>query len=344
MASQLVDEVHLRHCMRFLFDQGLKATAAAESINAVYGKIVTANKCQFWFRKFREGDTSLSDAPRSGRPSDFNEDALKDLVESDPRLTIQEMSERVSAPWSTVQEHLKKIGKVNRQGIWVPHELNEIHKQQRRMICSALITRNQNEHFLHRIVTGDEKWVLYRNCKRSRQWLSTGQTPIPTAKDGLHPKKVLLSVWWDSLGIIHYELMPPGQTITGEVYRQQLTRLNEALSQKRPALVNRKGVILLHDNARPHSAKDTQEHLKQMGWEVLPHPPYSPDLAPSDYHLFRSLEHHIRNKTYRNQDAIENDFNSFINQKAPEFFKKGIQNLVERWQEVISNDGNYILN
>ena len=128
--------------------------------------------------------------------------------------------------------------------------------------------------------------------------------------------------------------MPPGQTVTGEVYRQQLTRLNEKLSQKRPALVNRKGEILLHDNARRHSAKDTQEHLKQMGWEVLPHPPYSPDLAPSDYHLFRSLEHHIRNKTYRDQDDVENDLNSFFNQKTLGFFKKGIQNLVTRWQEM----------
>jgi [histone H3]-lysine36 N-dimethyltransferase SETMAR len=68
-----------------------------------------------------------------------------------------------------------------------------------------------------------------------------------------------------------------------------LERLNEALIQKRPALINRKRVILQHDNARPHSSKKTQQKIKNLGWEVLPYPPYSPYIAPFDYHLFRSL-------------------------------------------------------
>ncbi|KAG5309958.1 SETMR methyltransferase, partial [Acromyrmex insinuator] len=57
--------------------------------------------------------------------------------------------------------------------------------------------------------------------------------------------------------------------------------------EKRPELINRKGVVFHHDNARPHISLMTRQKLRELGWEVLMHPPYSPDLALSDYHLFR---------------------------------------------------------
>jgi hypothetical protein len=44
-----------------------------------------------------------------------------------------------------------------------------------------------------------------------------------------------------------------------------------------------------HDNARPQTANIPKAAVQELDWKILPHPPYSPDLAPSDYHLFRSL-------------------------------------------------------
>ncbi|KAG5325554.1 ASH1 methyltransferase, partial [Pseudoatta argentina] len=75
--------------------------------------------------------------------------------------------------------------------------------------------------------------------------------------------------------------------ITGDRYRLQLMRLSRALKEKRPLYAQRhdKG-ILLHDNARPHAAKPAKTYLETLKWEVLPHPPHSPDIAPSDFHLF----------------------------------------------------------
>ncbi|KAG5319625.1 MOS1T transposase, partial [Pseudoatta argentina] len=75
--------------------------------------------------------------------------------------------------------------------------------------------------------------------------------------------------------------------ITGDRYRLQLMRLSRALKEKRPLYAQRHDkVILFHDNARPHVAKPVKTYLETLKWEVLPHPPYSPDIAPSDFHLF----------------------------------------------------------
>ena len=72
----------------------------------------------------------------------------------------------------------------------------------------------------------------------------------------------MLCIWWDMKGVIYFELLDINQTITANVYSQQLQRLNEVLSQKRPALANQKAVILLHDNSRPHVAQLTQQKLE----------------------------------------------------------------------------------
>jgi histone-lysine N-methyltransferase SETMAR len=70
----------------------------------------------------------------------------------------------------------------------------------------------------------------------------------------------------------YFELLGIHETINANVYSQQLQRLNEVLLQKRTVLANQKGVILLHDNSRPHVAKLTQQKIEQLGRKVLAHP------------------------------------------------------------------------
>ena len=141
----------------------------------------------------------------------------------------------------------------------------------------------------------------------------------------------------------YFELLDNHQTITANVHSQQLQRLNEVLSQKRPALANQKAVILLHDNGRPHVAQLTQQKIEQLGWEVLPHPPWSPDLAPSDYHLFLSLNNYLCNKHYEDFDELKSDLTAFFESKPGSFYRRGIELLPERWAKVVENNGDYIV-
>ncbi len=144
-------------------------------------------------------------------------------------------------------------------------------------------------------------------------------------------------------GVIYFELLDINQTTTANVYSQQLQRLNKVLSQKRPALANQKAVILLHDNSRPHVAQLTQQKIEQLGWEVLPHPPWSPDLAPSDYHLFLSLRNCLCNKHYEDFDELKSDLTAFFESKPGSFYRRGIELLPERWSKVVENNGDYIV-
>jgi hypothetical protein len=81
------------------------------------------------------------------------------------------------------------------------------------------------------------------------------------------------------------------------VYSQQLEKMHTVLLEKYPALVNRKRVLLQQDNARPHRQRKLQKIKELEGIELLPHP-FSPELEPSDYYLFRSMSQFLRGKSF----------------------------------------------
>lgn len=141
----------------------------------------------------------------------------------------------------------------------------------------------------------------------------------------------MLCIWWDQESVIYYELLKPSETITGDRNLQQLKRLNEVLLEKRPEWTERHDkIIYQHDNARPHVARQVKEYLTELKWEILTHPPYSPDLAPSDYHLFRSMQSGLSGQGFDSAQEVENWLEDWIVSKDPEFFHKGIHALPER--------------
>ena len=88
----------------------------------------------------------------------------------------------------------------------------------------------------------------------------------------------MLSVWWDFKGIVYFELLPRNQTINSNIYRHQLIKLDKEMKEKRPELETRTGVIFHQDNGRPQTSLVTRKKLLELGWEVMPHLPYSPHL------------------------------------------------------------------
>ena len=143
--------------------------------------------------------------------------------------------------------------------------------------------------------------------------------------------------------IIHYELLKPNEKLNSEKYCQQLDNLKIAVQKKRPAMFNRKNIILHHDKARPHAALGTRQKIAEVGWEILSHPPYSPDIASSDYHLFLSLQNFLTGKKFKNEEDVERALVQFFASKDETFFKNGIYKLPPRWQQIINNNGNYII-
>ncbi len=92
---------------------------------------------------------------------------------------------------------------------------------------------------------------------------------------------------------------------------------------------------------RPHIACRTLEKIEELGWERLIDPPYSPDAAPSDYHLFRSLEHSLAGKCFLKVDHVEKHLATYFASKLAEFYRRGIEKLPQKWRKTIDPNRDY---
>lgn len=338
------NKIHFRHILLYEFRKGTKAMIAMKNICDIYGESrISERTCRKWFKRFRDGNFDIEDDSRSGRHSKVNDDIILQAISKNRRMTVAEIAQTVEIPKTTVYDHMKKIGMINRYDVWVPHNLTEKNLKDRVSACTSLIVRNKTEPFLSRLVTGDEKWIMYNNVKRKRSWSLPGESVQTVAKDGLHPEKVMLCIWWDSKGVLFYELLEKKETMTADKYCTQLESLNAAIQRKRPSLINRRGVVFQQDNARPHVAIKTLQKLKEFEWDIIPHPPYSPDIAPSDYYLFRSLEHFIAGKSFKDSASIKMTLDQFFDSKTDKFYKGGIDQLPKRWEKITKQNGNYFI-
>ena len=147
----------------------------------------------------------------------------------------------------------------------------------------------------------------------------------------------MLNVWCGVKGIIYWKLLPDGCTVTADLCCQQSDRIAQKLNGKQDRF------YFLHDKARPHVAKSTREKLLELGYATIPHPPYSPSLARTDYHLFRSCSNVLREKKFDDESNLNTDLADIFSRKSLEFYELGMFSRPERWRQVVHSDEAYII-
>jgi len=153
--------------------------------------------------------------------------------------------------------------------------------------------------------------------------------------------KVLTSIFWGQDGILLIDYLPEGQTINAEYYSSLLLQLKGILKEKRRGKVTMV-VLVLHDNAPAHRALATQKKLAYLDFHCLDQPPYSPDLAPSDYHLFPGPKKQLKGRHFSSDVEVIAAAETWLDGQLSELFLSGLQNLEQRAKKCIELRGEYV--
>ncbi|KAG5324822.1 MOS1T transposase, partial [Pseudoatta argentina] len=311
--------------IRYLVWKGKTPVEVYNEVKTAYGDTGMNRTSVFkWCREFKNGRTSVHDDQRSGRPSILTDDIVKKIenaLRDDRRLTVDELSAMFpQISRSLLHETITEtLGYRKLSARWVPKQLTDQHKLNRVEAGQEFLRRYKlhGDEFLRSIVTGDETWVEKKICRDWFRRFKNNDFKLEDKERSGAPKK--------------FEDKELQQLLDEDP--SQLMRLSRALKEKRPLYAQRHDkVILLHDNARPHVAKPVETYLETLKWEVLPHPPYSPDTAPSDFHLFRSMAHGLADRRFHSYEEAQKWIDSWIASKDMSFF---------RWEKVVSSDGQY---
>ncbi|GFU86689.1 mariner Mos1 transposase [Trichonephila clavipes] len=136
------------------------------------------------------------------------------------------------------------MGKIINVGRSVPHALTNRQQENQKIVCEMLLSLDKRKLYLHRIVTGDEKWIYFGNPKRNRSYVDPGQPSKSTARPNRFGCKTMLCIFWDQEEPIYYELLKRGETVNTDRYKQELLNLNDAILEKREQYKKRQHKVI----------------------------------------------------------------------------------------------------
>ncbi len=329
------------------------AEAHAELVCLHGGHALSLSTVHRWFLKFAAGLHDIS-VKKTGRclskltPAKLAE--LRNLLDEDNMMCIHVLARHTRLLLRTIHHALhNKMKLKKRPAKWVPHTLSNQQKQRRvQMACDLL------HHFRHaltlqdHLVTGDESWFwCYEpEIKRSTSaWLrSNKRRPHKVSKDQ-YVCKVMLIVFWNVQGVIHKEFVPDGKGVDRHVYLCTMRELWEKLHRRCPQLWRMQSFWLHHDGAPAHQADIVVNFLQADNTKILPHPPYSLDLAPSDFFLFACLKKNMRGITFNSVNELKWQVDFELGQIAQwEFAHATRESWSRRLQQCVDHEGHYFEN
>jgi len=301
--------------IRFLWAKGIAPIEIHRETQTVYGSnVMTVQHVRKWCQKFSGCHVSVTDEQRSGCPSTSADlvPAIEETVHANRRVLFKELEEQFNLSHGTIWDIVHdRSGYRKVCSRWVPQQPTKNHKKNHMgvSLTHLLHFNDHGEDFLEQIIIGDETWV-HQYCPetkaQSMAWKYPGSPTFKKFKTSTSSGKLMVTVFWDMHGGLLLHFSPPNETVNSAAYQATLKKIKRAVQRKRPQMSDKR-MLLLQDNAQPHTAHATVNLLERWGWEILEHPPYSPDLAPSDFHLFPNVKKHLHAKRFKSHDYIKHE-------------------------------------
>jgi len=149
----------------------------------------------------------------------------------------------------------------------------------------------------------------------------------------------MIFIFFRTTGMVHINCMERGSTINSNYYIDNcLNPVIRVVNGQRPTS-GTTNMKIIHDNARPHVTKTVRDHLNQAGITIIRHPPYSPDLAPSDFWLFDLIKHQLEDHV--DVRSLKRRITAILRNIPKDEYRKTFEKWLERMQLCINNNGDY---
>ena len=165
--------------------------------------------------------------------------------------------------------------------------------------------------------------------------------PLKKFKRAHSADVVMASILWNSQGVIMIDYLVQGRTINDAFYEGKLRQLHPEISRKRRGKLT-KGDLLFQENAPAHTSQFAMTAATECGFDMLPEPPYSPDMAPSGFYLFPKLKFHLCGTQYESNEGVIGALHEYLGDQEKASYFEGKIKLEQRWAKCNVLKGDYI--
>jgi histone-lysine N-methyltransferase SETMAR len=318
-----------------------------ELVNAVGEQALSIPTIRRWIAKYKDGEIDFDDKPRSGRPREAvtseKISRIQELVANDPHITTRRLEEESGISHERIVHILHNeldLHKICAK--WIPHKLSAEHKEKRVEISKQLLQVLDKGY--NNIITGDETWMYFftiSSKEGNKVWLEKGESRPQIVRTAQNSKKRMFCIFFSVDGVVARIVVKKKQTVNANLYSKQI--LPEVFSKfmEKKGRTTVRDVMLHHDNAAPHKAGIVTEYLSKERVKLLPHPPYSPDLAPCDFYLFPKIKHELSGKSFNSVENLSRVIQAITEAIPKEEYYKSFQSWQNRLKKCIEAEGEY---
>lgn len=289
-----------RYAIQFCFKLKKTRTETFKMIFEDYGvSAVSRSTCYAWYKQFEEGRASAELKGGPGAPaaklSEITINTGAAIVREDARITVRQLAAILQISVGSTHHLLSEVLNLSRVcARWIPRLLTDEQRANRVSICQYWQNQVRNDPtWLDNVIMVDKSWIYVydpETKQQSTQWVPKGGAPPKKARANKSAAKAMIITFFDQYGMVYTHVVPNKQTVNAEYYISVLKQvIRPNIQRKRPTFTKGRWK-LHHDNARPHVARLVMDFLAKQKIEVIPHPPYSPDLAPCDFFLYPTLK------------------------------------------------------
>lgn len=335
-----------RAVIHFFYLKKYKSERITKELQEVYGNnAYKQSTVKYWIHQFAIGRIDLNDAPRSGRPNDFSLSSLiQKLLDKDPYLSARQLAKMLNSNHHTIIHCLMDdLGLVWKHLRWVPHfltkEIKKLRVERSKVLLSKL--KECREENFSGILTGDESWFVF--CyEPTHRWMLQNEKPEDIVQSTNYQKKVMVSIYISPDGQYLIDILPTGQKFNSQYFCDSILPKLESFAFPDGREKHSRKWLLHFDNAPVHKSKLTTESIDNSNFELLPNPPYSPDLAPLDFAIFGTIKEKMPYAQYLDEEDLLSQIKKILNEFEEGFFARVFEAWEHRLEECIKRKGDYV--
>ena len=330
-----------------LVKKGLPPKKIRKKLDKKFGESALKDSAMYkWIRMVKLNFRVDEKQYRPGRPID---EQLLFRIQAEHQKnqfsSVRSIAHTLNAPIATVYHYMTDyLGLVFRYTRWVPHILSDDQKVKRIRLCQELyqVIIKSKKNSYRDLITGDESWFLYNYAPKGA-WTIDSETHPLFESQLICSEKMMITIVWGVWGIYIIDELPENTTMDSNYFINNiLIPLYEQKNNIWPNSGRRK--IWLHiDNASVHNSNMTKEKIQNTCFKRAPHPPFSPDVAPSDFFLFGYVKEKLRGQRFKSRFELYEAINEIVQSIPHEMKVKVFDEWANRCKWVFEHNGSYFI-